>query len=330
MSTNVDKLMQVVKAEVGYCEKASNSNLDSKTANAGSGNYTKYARDLDKVSGFYNGRKNGHAWCDVFVDWCMWKTFGTENAKKLLCQPSNSLGAGCKYSMQYYQKKGQFYNSPKVGDQIFFKESSGDGIAHTGYVEGIDNTYVYTIEGNTSSASGVIANGGCVARKKYKLDYARIAGYGRPEYDSIDAASNATSSPNSSVTTQDSTKIGAIIQFTGNKHYRSSNSLVAFSCKPGKAKITATFDGLHKYHLVKVSGGGSTVNGWVDAKDINGTTSTISPNYQCIHKVVSGDSLWELSAKYLGQGKRYKEIMSLNNKKSISLKVGEKLKIPNK
>ena len=327
MSTNVDKLLQTIRAEVGYCEKASNSNLDDKVANAGKGNYTKYARDLDNVSGFYNGRKNGHAWCDVFVDWCMWKTFGAENAKRLLCQPNKSLGAGCKYSMQYYQKKGRFYTSPKVGDQIFFKESSGNGIAHTGYVDGVDKTYVHTIEGNTSSASGVVANGGCVARKKYKLNYARIAGYGRPDYDSITTNNNSTSP---SAVTKKSTKIGSIVSFTGNKHYRGSNSLVAFPCKPGKAKITAIHSGAHSYHLVKVSGGGSTVNGWVDAKDIEGISSSSGVNFQCIYTVVEGDSLWELSTKYLGRGNRYNEILTLNGKKSISLKVGEKLKIPKK
>ena len=332
MSTNIDKLLQTIRAEVGYCEKASNSNLDDKTANAGRNNYTKYARDLDKVSGFYNGRKNGYPWCDVFVDWCMYKTFGAENAKKLLCQPNKSAGAGCTSSMNYYKSKKQFYTSPKVGDQIFFKDSEG-GAKHTGYVEGIDGTYVYTIEGNTSSASGVVANGGCVARKKYKLNDAAIAGYGRPKYDSItntaSDTSNATSSSNSSAVTQNSTKVGSIVNFTGNKHYRSSNSVIAFSCKPGKAKITAIYDGAHPYHLVKVSGRGSTVSGWVDAKDINGTSSNTA-SYQCVYTVVKGDSLWGISAKYLGRGDRYNEILKLNNKKSISLKVGEKLKIPNK
>lgn len=199
--SNVDKVLKTAKAEVGYLEKASNSNLDSKTGNAGSGNYTKYARDLDKVSGFYNGRKNGHAWCDVFVDWCFWQTFGTVDAKKLLCQPSKSLGAGCKYSMQYYEKKGQLYHDPKPGDQIFFADSDGDGIAHTGLVYKVDSSYVYTYEGNTSSASGVVANGGCVAEKKYKLSYARIAGYGRPNYSSVAGTGGSTVSNVTAVNT---------------------------------------------------------------------------------------------------------------------------------
>ena len=45
-----DKVIDVALNEIGYIEKASNSNLDSKTANQGSGNYTKYARDLDNLS----------------------------------------------------------------------------------------------------------------------------------------------------------------------------------------------------------------------------------------------------------------------------------------
>ena len=45
--------------EEGYLEKRTNANLDSKTDNAGYNNWTKYARDLDSLGDFYNGRKNG-------------------------------------------------------------------------------------------------------------------------------------------------------------------------------------------------------------------------------------------------------------------------------
>lgn len=182
MSCYVEKVIEIAKSEVGYLEKASNMNLDSKTGNAGKMNYTKYARDLDNIPGFYNGKKQGFAWCDCFFDWLMVKAYGVENAKRLLCQPAKSLGAGCKYSMNYYKSKGQLYTSPKIGDQIFFKNSSGE-ICHTGLVYDVDKSYVYTIEGNTSTASGVVANGGGVCIKKYKLNFNRIAGYGRPKYD---------------------------------------------------------------------------------------------------------------------------------------------------
>ncbi len=59
--TPQEKLIALAKSEIGYLEKASNSQLDSKTANAGSGNYNKFADYLDKLN-FYNGLKNGFPW----------------------------------------------------------------------------------------------------------------------------------------------------------------------------------------------------------------------------------------------------------------------------
>lgn len=182
MSCYVNKVIEIAKAEIGYLEKASNRNLDSKTLNAGNGNFTKYARDLDNIPGFYNGKKNGYAYCDIFVDWCMVKAYGVDDAKRLLCQPNKSLGAGCQYSMNYYKTKGQLKTTPKIGDQIFFKDASGE-VNHTGLVYNVDGNYVYTVEGNTSSDGGVVANGGGVCAKKYSLNYGCIAGYGRPAYD---------------------------------------------------------------------------------------------------------------------------------------------------
>ena len=49
--------------------------------------------------------------------------------------------------------------------------------------EKVDANYVYTIEGNTSAAAGVVANGGREKKKKYPLNYERICGYGRPNFD---------------------------------------------------------------------------------------------------------------------------------------------------
>ena len=179
----VKELIKVAEAEVGYLEKESNKNLDSKTANAGDENYTKYARDFDtKYPDFYNSKKNGFAWCDIFVDWCFVTAFGVAKALELLGQPKKSCGAGCEFSAKYFKNIGCFYNTPKIGDQIFFKDSKGNP-CHTGIVYNVTTDKVYTIEGNTSSESGVVANGGVVAKKSYDLTYNRIYGYGRPKYD---------------------------------------------------------------------------------------------------------------------------------------------------
>lgn len=185
MTYDKQKVIDTALAEVGYLEKANNNQLDEKTANAGSNNRTKYARDLDAI-GFFNGRKQGAAWCAVWVCWDFVQAYGVEAAKKLLCLPAkaaSNCAAGCRYLRNYFKNKGQLHTSnPQPGDVIFYYSKDKSSIAHTGLVYKVDSTYVYTVEGNTSSASGVVANGGAVEKKKYKHTYSRIAGYGRPAY----------------------------------------------------------------------------------------------------------------------------------------------------
>lgn len=225
MTYDPKKVIDIALAEEGYLEKASNSQLDDKTANAGSNNRTKYARDLDAL-GFYNGKKQGVAWCDVFVDWCFVQAYGLEAALKLTNQPlgKNNCGAGCKYSRQYYKDKGQLYDTPQAGDQIFFYPSNGIGgttIQHTGLVYAVDSTYIYTVEGNTSGASGVVANGGGVCKKKYKRSYERLAGFGRPDYGmtvSVEPAQPAeTATPTPAPDESGNGKKNVIIQCTSGK-----------------------------------------------------------------------------------------------------------------
>jgi hypothetical protein len=182
-----NKVIEVATSQIGYHEKASGSNLDSNTGNSGSANWTKYARDLDALSGFYNGRKNGFAWCDVFVDWCFVTAYGREAAQFLLCQPNNSAGAGCQYSAQYFNAKGQFHKSgPQTGDQIFFG-SAWNNVWHTGLVVAVSENYVTTIEGNTSDQ---------VAKRTYRLNDPNIFGYGRPRWSASDESSGSDSTNN--------------------------------------------------------------------------------------------------------------------------------------
>lgn len=177
------KSVTVALAEVGYLEKETPHALDEKCSNAGDENYTKYARDMDSLLVFYRGFKQGFPWCDVFVDWCFVQAYGASAARKLLCQPLLSRGAGCRYSFEYYQNAGRLVSVPQEGDQIFFQRNGT--ICHTGLVTDADEAYVYTVEGNTSDESGIVANGGCVHRKQYALNDPGIAGYGRPDYSAV-------------------------------------------------------------------------------------------------------------------------------------------------
>ena len=166
------ELIKIAKAEIGYKEKASNSQLDDKTANAGSANYTKYARDL-KNAGYYNGNKNGYAWCDVFVDWCFYMAAGKDakEAQRVECQ-TGDCGAGCTYSKRYYSAQGRCDKNPKVGDQVFF--TSNGSISHTGIVYEVSGSTIKTIEGNSSDQ---------VSTRSYSLSNSYVDSFGHPWYE---------------------------------------------------------------------------------------------------------------------------------------------------
>ena len=153
----------------GYVEKAEGKGLSSN-------DFTD--EEKAKLGDFYNGKKNGFDWCDVLMDWLFVTTFGRELGQKLLCQPNKSLGAGTKYSMDYYKARGRFFLTPQPGDQIFF--GTATVTSHTGIVTDVKDGYVYTVEGNAGSPSAVRA---C----KYSLRYAKIKGYGRLDWPLVPA-----------------------------------------------------------------------------------------------------------------------------------------------
>ena len=184
----MNKLLEIAESEVGYLEKKSNEDLYEKVMNCGYNNFTKYSYELDQTD-LFNGKKNGYAWCSVFVHWLFYKAYGLEQCKKMLYLPSKSTSAGCREFSNLFKKYNQFYTDPKVGDVIFFK--SGLTIAHTGLVVAVGDNTVTTIEGNTSNQNVLVANGGAVAKKTYSKTYNKIYGYGRPNYaeETIKAAS---------------------------------------------------------------------------------------------------------------------------------------------
>lgn len=191
MANTCDKVINIAKNEVGYLEKKSNSQLDSKTANAGSANYTKYGK-------WYG--LNPDFWCAMFICWIFNEAYGATTAKNLLC---GSFSAACETIKQHFIDKGQYFtSSPKVGDVIFFTGTRHTGANHIGLVTNVSNGRVYTIEGNTSGGSTVIDNGGGVANKSYAISYNRILGYGRPKYD---AASNSSTKQTSTTVSNKAT-----------------------------------------------------------------------------------------------------------------------------
>ncbi len=148
-----------------YLEKKSNAYLDDFTKNAGDKNYTKFARD---VNNWNQPGCQGQPWCAVYQFWKLVKVFGLTKALQI-------MGGGfynCQSVTRHAKQKGTWHSTPKKGALIIFRNG-----LHIGSVNSYDTTYVYTNEGNTSSAPGVVANGGACRNKKYKLTDSAIDGY---------------------------------------------------------------------------------------------------------------------------------------------------------
>lgn len=177
--SEIDQVLDIANAEVGYLEKSKSAYLKDptvlydKTRGAGSDNYTKYAKEMDSLK-VYNGPKQGYAWCNVFIDWIFVQSVGLDRARQLLI----GFNAGCTQDWNWFKAHGQIVNSPQRGDLIFFRN-----LSHIGIVEKVANGKVYTIEGNTSNKAELITNGGTVAKKIYNIGSSSIYGYARPKYE---------------------------------------------------------------------------------------------------------------------------------------------------
>ena len=116
-----------------------------------------------------------YAWCLVYLMY----VFNEAKAKNLLYDGKKT--ALCQTLADWFKVKGQWFNTPQIGDLVFFKfGSSARYTDHVGIVETInpDGT-IGTIEGNTSTKDN--RNGGMVMRRVRKSG---VVGYGSPKYDS--------------------------------------------------------------------------------------------------------------------------------------------------
>lgn len=162
-----NKTKELLDNQVGYLEKRSNANLDSKTANTGYGNYTKYSRDVNNM-GLMGCQ--GQPWCATYQFWGCVNIFGKAKALEI-------MGNGfynCNSVKAHSRLNGTWHSTPKLGALVIFRNG-----AHIGRVIRIANGRIYTNEGNTSSGglNNVEANGGCVAEKVYTVGNSQIDGY---------------------------------------------------------------------------------------------------------------------------------------------------------
>lgn len=148
-----------------YLEKRTNAYLDDFQKNAGYNNYTKFARDVDNW-----GQPGCQAqpWCAEYQFWKLVNVLGITRALQI-------MGGGfynCVSITNHAKANGTWHNSPKAGALVIFRNGS-----HVGSVRSFNGSVVYTNEGNTSSAAGVVANGGAVRNKSYAINDSAIDGY---------------------------------------------------------------------------------------------------------------------------------------------------------
>lgn len=119
---------------------------------------------------------SGYAWCVMFVWWVF------QRVDKTLFYGGGKT-ASCGELMRWAQKNKCWVTKDyKAGDVLIYDfPNTKYTTDHCGICESVAGSYVYAIEGNTSSgSSGDQANGGCVARKKRKKSL--VLGAFRPAY----------------------------------------------------------------------------------------------------------------------------------------------------
>ncbi|MCA1839940.1 MAG: CHAP domain-containing protein [Actinobacteria bacterium] len=145
--------IQIANSQTGYHEGRSNGHWN---------NAQKYAVQLPGIA-------DNQAWCDTFANWCLWQVG--------VSVPDGAISAGCAVSVAAYKKAGRWTEYPGIGFQVFYGPGGG---THTGIVTDYDDTYIYTVEGNTNTDGS--AEGDGVYKKKRLRKVAYVYGYGIPYY----------------------------------------------------------------------------------------------------------------------------------------------------
>lgn len=268
----IDALIATARAEVGYLEKKSNSQLDDKTANAGYNNYTKYWRDVYP-------QYQAQAWCACFVSWCMMKTFGLETAKKLLKH----------WPYVYCPTLGNLFTkhaNPQRGDIVIFYR--GGTFAHTGIVTKVDGDAFFTIEGNTSGGSDIVANGGGVCSKYYYNSKLPGTKFCRPDYSLVTSILSSNSVPSASNQSVDQSYTAWVGSCT-------TDGTDVFSDATGASKLS-TYPKLNAGNLVDIIGESGTryqvriaakYVGYIEKSNIKNPAATATKKYPFVGKVTA-------------------------------------------
>ena len=171
--SELEKVIEVAKSDLGYLEKAlkyknNKEILYDKTKGASDENTTKHWFEIKQ-------EWQGQPSCAIWICWVVTRALGEKRAKELLKH----------YPYTYCPTMSDLFTlhaNPKVGDIVIFKRNGK--FVHTGLVIAVDGDKFTTIEGNTSGASNIVANGGGVCQKTYYNSKLPGTKFCRPAYSS--------------------------------------------------------------------------------------------------------------------------------------------------
>lgn len=123
-----DKALAIAKSQVGQTEKPLGSNWGEPVKT--------YLHSV--------GIDFPASWCAAFIYWCF-----NSAAKELKVVNQLIKTGGVLRHWNEADKKYRVVGNPNAGD-IFIMDF-GKGLGHTGIVEKVDETFIYTIEGNSNN-----------------------------------------------------------------------------------------------------------------------------------------------------------------------------------
>lgn len=230
---------------------------------------------------------NFHNGCDYGTNGEKWKQYAIEDGK-VLSAGKDSLGG--KYAWVEYPRLGfklLYYHLDSV------KVKAGDKV---------NSDTVIGTTGMTGMATGVHLHLGM----KYlnKDEYVDPHTY---DYQEKKATTNTTLKY----------KVGDVVMIDG--VYMSSTSDTKLTPAITKGKITKILKSKRNPYLLEEGN-----IGWVNDSCI---VSCEDMNKEIYHTVVKYDTLWNLAQRYYGSGLKYPEIKKLNNLKSDTIYIGQRLRI---
>lgn len=160
MMTEAGKVYAAGKGELGFLE--------------GVNNQQKYSPEVPGLEWSQN-----QAWCQTFQSWIFREAGLAELAP---------VTASCSSAVDWFKRRNRFSGYPATGAQVFF--GSGGG-SHVAFVYAYDDTYIYTVEGNTN-ADGSSEGDGVYSKRRERRD-GYVFGYGYPDY--IDGIVTADPTP---------------------------------------------------------------------------------------------------------------------------------------